>query len=348
MRLILKTPKLTVDQILFARFSITLILSSAYMYSAGTADFPWGAKGVRSLLFLRGFFGFFGIYSAYCTSWFLKSRQTLANEADSLRFLPLAEAVVIGFLAPLLTAYATSMILHSTFSSRQTVGGITAFLGVVIIADPFSLYGSVTSMIPDDPSGRIPFQLETIPSVSSFYRSTAIVLGVFSALATACGFTTIRLVGDRAHVLIQVNYYSMVSTIISGLTLLLPIPPLPFLGDTSFCLPSTLREWILLVHIGVSGFILQFLMTAGLQADSSSRATNMMYSQIIFALCLDWGIWGRVPGWGSAIGGAVVVGAVIWSSTGKTEAKKENYDEYTAIGMDEDEIELQEEHSITV
>ena len=56
------------DQILFARFSITLVLSSAYMYSAGTADFPWGAKGVRSLLWLRGFFGFFGIYSAYCTS----------------------------------------------------------------------------------------------------------------------------------------------------------------------------------------------------------------------------------------------------------------------------------------
>lgn len=74
----------------------------------------------------------------------------------------------------------------------------------------------------------------------------------------------------------------------------------------------------------------------------------MMYSQIIFALCLDWGIWGRVPGWSRDIGSAVVVGAVIWSSIGKTEdiQKKIDYDEYTVLGTDEDEIELSDEDSI--
>jgi drug/metabolite transporter (DMT)-like permease len=256
---------------------------------------------------------------------------------------------VIGFLTPPLTAYATSMVLHTTFSSSQIVASITAFLGVVIIADPFSLYQSGVAMLPGDSSDSIPSQLilENLSSVS-FHRNLSIAIGLFSALVTACGFTTIRLVGDRAHVLIQVNYYSMVSTIISGLALVLPMPPFPFLGDTGFCFPATLREWILLAYIGVSGFMLQVLMTAGLQADSSSRATNMMYSQIIFALCLDWGIWGRIPGWGSAFGGAVVIGAVIWSSLGKPEVipKKVNHDAYTAIEMDEDEIGFHDEDSI--
>jgi len=35
----------------------------------------------------------------------------------------------------------------------------------------------------------------------------------------------------------------------------------------------------------------------------------MMYVQIIFALGLDWGVWGVWPGVWSWVGGAVVVGS---------------------------------------
>lgn len=158
------------------------------------------------------------------------------------------------------------MVLNVTFPSHQIVAGILAFFGVAIITDPFSLHEALTSLLLDSSSGSVAAQstFAKIPSVTSFHRNAAIALGVFSALATASGFTTIRLVGDRAHVLIQVNYYSMVSTIISGMILLLPIPTLPLLGSTGFCLPATYREWVLLAFIGLSGFMLQFLMTAGL------------------------------------------------------------------------------------
>jgi drug/metabolite transporter (DMT)-like permease len=55
-------------------------------------------------------------------------------------------------------------------------------------------------------------------------------------------------------------------------------------------------------------------MTAGLVRDHSSRATNVMYSSVVFALILDWAIWGVLPGTWSAIGGLIVVSATFWGA----------------------------------
>ncbi|OCK94663.1 uncharacterized protein K441DRAFT_659503 [Cenococcum geophilum 1.58] len=65
---------------------------------------------------------------------------------------------------------------------------------------------------------------------------------------------------------------------------------------------------MLLSFLGISGFLLQFLLTAGLQADRSSRATNMMYSQMLFALVLEKLVWGSVPGLISIAGGLLILG----------------------------------------
>jgi drug/metabolite transporter (DMT)-like permease len=86
----------------------------------------------------------------------------------------------------------------------------------------------------------------------------------------------------------------------------------------SFTMPRGPREWILLSLLGTLGFVLQFLLTAGLQLDKSSKATSMLYSQVIFALAFDWGIWGVLPGRWSIFGGAIVIASTLWSALQKT------------------------------
>ena len=78
----------------------------------------------------------------------------------------------------------------------------------------------------------------------------------------------------------------------------------------------------MLVFLGIMGFILQFLLTAGLQMDRSSKATSMMYTQIIFALMFDWAIWGILPGVWSIVGGIIVIAATLWAALQKTPEEK--------------------------
>jgi len=92
------------------------------------------------------------------------------------------------------------------------------------------------------------------------------ILGVFGA---ASAYTTIRIIGNRAHPLISVTYFSFWCTLVSTVALLF-VPSIPFV------LPSTPHQWMLLLFIGLSGFIMQFLLTAGLRAEKSGRATNMV------------------------------------------------------------------------
>jgi drug/metabolite transporter (DMT)-like permease len=137
------------------------------------------------------------------------------------------------------------------------------------------------------------------------------------------------------HPLISVNYYAFIATLFSGLVLLLPLFP-----SVTFRLPSGLREWGLLIGLGIFGFFLQFLMTSGLVKDKSSRATNMMYSSVVFGLGVDFAIWGAVPGALSWVGGAVVTTATVWGSMQKAETGGRRVDaggneEYAMVPGDE-------------
>jgi drug/metabolite transporter (DMT)-like permease len=142
-------------------------------------------------------------------------------------------------------------------------------------------------------------------------------------------YTLIRVIGDRAHALMSVNYFAFLATVGSTVALL-AIP------DIGFRQPQEAKEWVLLVTMGVFGFALQFLLTAGLQLDKSSKATSMLYAQIIFALGFDWGIWGVVPGAWSMFGGLVVIASTLWSALqkpqGKVEKKGDTDEESALLG----------------
>jgi len=152
----------------------------------------------------------------------------------------------------------------------------------------------------------------------------ASLLGVFGASGA---YTMIRVIGNRAHALISVNYFAILGTFGSTLALLV----IPGIG---FTMPQGAKEWVLLLALGVLGFALQFLLTAGLQLDKSSKATSMMYTQVIFALTFDWAIWGVLPGMWSFVGGVIVIASTLWSALQKNrvvEEKIEVVDEESAL-----------------
>ena len=266
------------------------------------------------------------VFSAYTVSiWiFFWVRDWLTNFLDSVHYLPLAEATVFRFLVPIATAWACSVFLGEIFTRKEMIAGVVALIGVIIIAHPAFIFGKV-----DDEIGANTSTPSEVDHVTTTQRLIAIGVSVLGIFGAAGAYTTIRVIGSRAHALISVNYFAILATIVSAVALL----AIPGIG---FTMPHGAREWILLLSVGILGFALQFLLTAGLQLDRSSRATTMLYVQVVFALSFDWAIWGVVPGSWSLFGGALVIASTLWSALQKTkpvssDPKSSTVDEESAL-----------------
>lgn len=232
--------------------------------------------------------------------------------SDSVHYLPLAEATVFRFLIPLVTAWACHVFLGQSFTSKQLTAGLIALVGVIIIAHPTAIFGPVDATAVS-PSAATTGDLD---KVTPSQRLLAIGMSLFGIIGASGAYTTIRVIGSRAHALMSVNYFALIATAGSTAALL----AIPGIG---FIMPRSPRDWILLSGMGVLGFALQFMLTAGLQLDKSPKATSMLYTQVLFALCFDWAIWGVLPGGWSLFGGAIVVASTLWSALQKNKAPKQ-------------------------
>lgn len=287
--------------------SITALASYLYMWYAKVPH-PFGIPEVQMLLVLRavgGFFGVFGIYYA-------------------ILYMPLSEATVLTFLAPIVTCYACSFLMpNEPFTRKQQLAALVSLLGVVLIARPFSAFKGDGSPFSD----AVPYNntasgaAEEPESVDSYHHMLAIVASLLGVLGSACAYTAIRWIGKRAHALVSVTYFSSFTTLVSIVAVLV-------LPSVSFRLPGNLTEWSLLLGLGVCGFFLQFLMTAGLAyvppplpgqsartataSGHGSRATSMVYTQMLFALFYDKVVWNSTPSAVSWAGSGLILGSAIY------------------------------------
>lgn len=247
---------------------------------------------------------------------------------DSLIYLPIAEAVVITFVAPIISCWAYSILFHEPFGLLDQIAGLISFAGVVLIAQPSWLFGTESASNSDTqrPEGQAnaanttvqTFDMNGIPVVTPSQRLSAVIIGFIGACGAAGAYTTLRYIGKRAHPLISVNYFAVWCTIVSAFAVLV-VP------SVEFRLPSSLREWGLILSLGICGFIMQFLLTAGLAHDKSSRATQMVYTQVLFGIAFDKMIWNVTPGLWSCIGSLVVLASAlyvaVWGAAAKVEGK---------------------------
>jgi len=199
---------------------------------------------------------------------------------------------VITFLAPGVASYACYLILGEKFTRIEQIGSIVSLAGVVLIARPtsfFDLSSSAQSISVHSYTNGTTTEPGEFPAPTSAQRLSAIALSLLGVVGSATVFTTIRWIGKRAHPLISVNYFATWCTIVSTLALTVgsSLPEPLTQPNLYFRLPADLRQWGMLLFLGACGFIMQFMMTAGMAHEKSNRATNMVYTQMLFALCFD-------------------------------------------------------------
>ncbi|RFU30265.1 hypothetical protein B7463_g6076, partial [Scytalidium lignicola] len=128
----LETEESAIDpfQILTIRMVFTLIASVYYLRRDFPDELLFGDKRLRPLLLLRGIAAAFSAIGFYF----------------SLVYLPLAEATVLHFLAPMGACCSMALISSGSFSPAEIASGILSLAGVVLIAQPEFLFGSQSSV----------------------------------------------------------------------------------------------------------------------------------------------------------------------------------------------------------
>ncbi|KAF2667770.1 hypothetical protein BT63DRAFT_426616 [Microthyrium microscopicum] len=280
-------------QILFNRMIISTIVTSIYIFYSNIPEKPLGHKSVRFVLAFRGVSGFVGVSGMFF----------------GLQYLPLSDATVIGFLAPPLACLACSYILKEPFTRLEQIATMISLFGVVLISQPTAVFSSGSAATPPPASGIGEVTHGSGSQTSDLITPQQRLIGVGCVMLGVLGGGTqlvcLRYIGTRAHPLISVNYLNVCVGIISGIMLTI-IPGLPF------ALPSTALDWFYITVLSASGIILQALLASGLGAEKSSRATNMSYSAMLFAVTFDLVIWGTVPGLLTIVGSSLIVGSAVY------------------------------------
>lgn len=212
------------------------------------------------LLILRGLFGLAALSCFYY----------------SVVRLPLAVATVLHFTNPLFTALIAGVFLGEALRLKELGLTLTSLAGVVIVAQPFSLFGLS----------------------NQGYPLLALAAALAGAFLSAAAYTLVRRL-RRNDPMVVVLYFAAVSVVVAGPTMI-PVAVLPVGG-----------EWLVLLGVGVATFLGQLFLTLGLQREPAGRAMSFSYLQIVFAGGWGYVVFAEIPTLNTLIGAGVIVAATV-------------------------------------
>jgi drug/metabolite transporter (DMT)-like permease len=276
-------------QIIVIRMGITFVCCEVYMTAMGVPDPITGPKGVRMMLFIRSITGFFGLSGMY---W-------------SLQYLSVADATILVFLTPLTTAVAGAVFLKEGYSVKQAVAGVFSLLGVVLIGRPAFLFGSLNATP------------QALPDAASAQRLAGVGACMVSVLGNTGAYTSIRAIGKRAHPMHVMTFFSLWCTIISSLGMVV--------FDIPIVYPTSWMWMLLLLMVGIFGFVAQTLLTMGLQRETVSRGVTGMYAQVLFAVVLERLLFGVIPSLLSVLGAVIILSSAFYVVMKKAEISPRQY-----------------------
>lgn len=180
--------------------------------------------------------------------------------------LGMADAVAIGFSAPLFMTLLSIPLLGETVGKHRWTALLVGFAGVLIMVRP----------------GGDLFQ-------------PAALIGLAGALCYALAMIAIRGMSRQEHSLTIVFYYSLFGAVVTGGTI-------PFV----FIMPGTWLDGLLLVGLGVLGGVGQFFLTQAFRLAPVAAVAPFDYTAMIWAIALGLILFGEWPSTGVVIGAVVV------------------------------------------
>jgi drug/metabolite transporter (DMT)-like permease len=202
----------------------------------------------------------------------------------ALAYLPLSDAVAIGYASPLMVVVLAALILNEKVRAYRWSAVAIGLIGVLIM------------LMPHLSGGALAVGLAGGPAVGAMF---ALLGAVCSAGAT---IQVRRLLATERTGAI-VLYFSLLTTVLGLATIVL-----------GWRVP-TAGEFALLVLIGILGGIGQILLTQSYRYADASLVAPFEYTTMIWAFLLGWFFFGQAPQQVVVTGAAIVAAAglfVLW------------------------------------
>jgi len=181
--------------------------------------------------------------------------------------------------------------------------GVFSRIGVVLIARPTFIFGSVAAGVPSPSAGEI----EKGTSAERLRAVGVALIGVLGATGT---YITLRAIGNRAHPLHSLVAFSSLCVIIASIAMAVE--------GTTINIPTRLDVLLLLAMIGLLGVVAQTLLVMGLQRETAGRGVLGVYLQIIFATALERMFLQFTPSFLSLIGSVIILASAIYVALAKS------------------------------
>ncbi len=188
----------------------------------------------------------------------------------TIQLMPLGASVSLKYLSPVFAAIFAVPFLKEQIRPMQWLFFVGAFAGVLL------LRGFDT-------------RIETL----------SLILGLIGAVFGGLVYVMIRRIGHAEHPMVIINYFMVLSSIVTGL------------GMIPFWEMPSLLEWTYLVIIGILGYFGQVYMTKSLQLEMASRVTPIKYVEVIYSLMIGLIWFGEGYGLLSLIGILLIVGSML-------------------------------------
>ena len=244
-------------QVVFFRSAVALLPLVVFLYL--TSDFPSGLKTQRPLGHVaRCLLGCMAMFASFA----------------SLKYLPIADATMIGYIAPILAVVLASWLLKEQVSSIRWLGVGLGFAGMLVLVAP-NLSGA---------------------EVNSDYL-LGVGLGLIMAILTAGAKIQISSLA-KTESAGAIAFYFALTCSLAGLA------TLPFSWQT----PDG-RQLLLLAGSGVAGGIAHILMTLSYKYSDVSKLATFEYLSLGFAVLADLAVFNLVPAANFYFSSALIIAA---------------------------------------
>jgi drug/metabolite transporter (DMT)-like permease len=164
----------------------------------------------------------------------------------SLNYLAIGTSVSLRYTSPIFAAIFALIFLKERVKPIQWLLFLIAFVGVLIIKG----FGGVDI----NPVGLLLIML------------SAVFLGLI--------FVVIRKIGDSEHPLVIINYFMVMAFVFGGVM------------SINHWKNPDLKEWLLLLSLGVFGYVGQLYMTKALQSHETNVIAPLKYLEVVFMIII--------------------------------------------------------------